>query len=357
VAVAVGRLGIGTRAPVAGSRTAPWWACGVVALAGAVVIGILTGPAGLPLGGSLVEVTDRVLPFDLDSGLTAAQATILWEIRVPRVLLGAVVGWLLAGAGAAYQGVFRNSLADPFTLGSAAGAGLGATLAIVYGPATGTWPLDPLPVASFAGALLAVAISYVLGTGVDRTRSATSIVLAGIAVAAFFTALQTYVQQRDTDTVQRVYTWLLGRMSTATWDDVRLVLPYLVVCSIGLLAMRRMLDVLRVGELEAAALGLHVARVRLAAVALATLGTAAAVSVTGLIGFVGIIVPHTVRLVAGASYRRVLPLSMLCGGAFLVLADVLARTLASPAEIPIGVVTAFFGAPFFLLVLRSRRRA
>jgi iron complex transport system permease protein len=358
VPTAAARLALGARTPVAGARLAPWLAGGVTALVGAVVVGVLTGPAGLPMAASLVEILDRLAPFaGLDSGLTTAQATILWEIRVPRVVLGATVGWLLGGAGATYQGVFRNPLADPFTLGAAAGAGLGATLAFVYGPTTTSWPIDPLPLAAFAGAIGAVAVAYLLGTSVEQGRSAATIVLAGVAVAAFFTAVQTYVQQQNTDTVQRVYAWLLGRMSTATWDDVRLVAPYLVVCSIGLLLVRRMLDVLRVGELEAAALGLDVGRARLGAVALATLATAAAVSVTGLIGFVGIIVPHTVRLLCGASYRRVLPLSMLLGGAFLVLADVVARTLASPAEIPIGVVTAFFGAPFFLLVLRSRRRA
>ena len=161
--------------------------------------------------------------------------------------------------------------------------------------------------------------------------------------------------QRNNDVVRQVYSWILGRLSSATWGDVRLILPY-VVFSCGVLLMhRRLLDVLRVGDDEATALGMNIRRVRLTVVLAATLGTAAAVAVSGLIGFVGIIVPHTVRLLVGSSYRRVLPMSILCGAIFLVLADILSRILADPAETPIGVVTAFFGAPFFLLLLRVRK--
>jgi iron complex transport system permease protein len=170
-----------------------------------------------------------------------------------------------------------------------------------------------------------------------------------------FTAVQTYLQQQNTDEIRQIYNWLLGSFSVATWADVRLVLPYLAVSAGVLLAHRRILDVLRVGPDEAGALGIHPERTRLIIVGAATLGTAAAVSVSGLIGFVGVIVPHAVRLLAGASYRIVLPVSMLGGAAFMVLADLLARTVQSPTELPIGVVTAAIGAPFFLFVLRSRR--
>ena len=237
----------------------------------------------------------------------------------------------------------------------AAGAGLGATIAIVYGPTTSGWTVDPLPLFAFVGAIGAVALTYAVGRTADRGRTAVTLVLAGVAVAAFLTAVQTYVQERHTDVLREVYSWILGQLTTSGWHGVVLVLPYVAVSSVVLLAHRRLLDVLRVGEDEAATLGVSTRRVRVTVVAAATLGTAAVVSVSGLIGFVGIIVPHTVRLVAGASYRRVLPLSMLLGAAFLVAVDVIARSLSSPAEIPIGVVTAFFGAPFFVLVLRTRR--
>src|SRR5580704_2904936 len=173
--------------------------------------------------------------------------------------------------------------------------------------------------------------------------------------AAQRTAVQTYLQQQHSQTLQAVYSWILGGLSLATWSDVTLILPYVIVAAGILLAHRRLLDVLRIGETEAGSLGVDVARLRLTVVMAATLGTAAAVSVSGLIGFVGIIVPHTVRLTAGASYRIVLPVSMIGGAAFLVLADVLARTVQSPDEVPIGVITAIAGAPFFLFVLRSRR--
>jgi len=175
-------------------------------------------------------------------------------------------------------------------------------------------------------------------------------------VAAFFTAAQTYLQQRHADSVREVYSWILGRLGTVGWSEVWLLAPYAAVSIVVLVLHRRLLDVLAVGEEEAETLGVRPARVRLVVVAAATLGTAAAVSVSGLIGFVGIVVPHAVRLMAGSSYRVILPLSVLGGATFLVLADLGARTLASPAEIPIGVVTAFVGGPFFALVLRSARR-
>jgi iron complex transport system permease protein len=179
-------------------------------------------------------------------------------------------------------------------------------------------------------------------------------VLAGVAIASFLTAVQTYVQQRDTEDLRKVYTWILGRLSTSTWSEVQLIAPYAVVCGIAMVLLAGPLDVLAVGEEEAATLGVRPARVRVVALAAASLAAAAAVSVSGLIAFVGIVVPHAVRRVAGVSHRRVVPLSMLFGGAFLAGADIVARTLRSPAELPIGVVTAFIGAPFFLQILRRQ---
>jgi iron complex transport system permease protein len=314
--------------------TVAWLAAGVIAVGVAVAIGSAVGPAG----------------FGWVRGWG------IMQIRLPRVVLALLVGWMLSGAGAAYQGVFRNALADPYLLGAAAGAGFGATIIIAFGrTSTHRWPIDPLPLAAFVGAIAAVAIAYALGA-ISGSRSTTSILLAGVAVASFFTALQTFIQQQHDDTLRRVYSWILGSLNQADWRSVRLVLPYAIVTTVVLLMHGRSLDVLRVGDLEAGTLGLNTARTRLLVIGAATMAAAAAVAVSGLIGFVGIIVPHFVRMVAGSSYRRVLPLSMLFGGAFLVLADVVARSAQSPREIPIGVVTAFFGAPFFVLVLRKRSR-
>ena len=325
-------------------------------LAGAVVAGLAVGPASLGLGAVLADLVDR-LPFvEVDSGLTDRQEAILTELRMPRVVLGGMVGATLAVAGAAYQGVFRNPLADPYLLGVAAGAGLGATVAIVYGPDTTSWTVDVVPLTAFLGAIAGMAAAYVLGRSAGSGRTTTTLILAGVAVASFLTAVQTYVQQRESDSLRQVYSWILGRLSTSGWGEVLLLLPYAALAIGVVLLHRRLLDVFQVGEEEADSLGVDTVRVRLLVVVAASLGTAAAVAVSGLIGFVGIIVPHAVRLVFGSSYRIVLPLSVILGAAFLILADLAARTLISPAELPIGVVTAFFGAPFFAVVLWTSRR-
>lgn len=302
-------------------------------LIAAAVVGAMIGPAG---------------------GVSRANWDIVWNIRLPRVVLAGIVGATLSLAGAGYQGVFRNPLVDPYLLGAAAGAGLGATLVFAYGrTSTSGWPIDPLPLAAFVGALVAVLVTYVVGASFGG--SGLSLVLAGVAVAALGTALQQYLLLRNSDVIKEVYSWISGRVSTATWDDVRLVTPYVLVSAAVLLLHRRHLDVLRVGDEEAATLGSDVRRVRLTVVIAATLGTAAVVSVSGLIGFVGIMVPHLVRLVAGSSYRRVLPLTIVVGAAFLILADIPGRVLEQGSETPIGVVTALVGAPMFIFVLRSRR--
>jgi iron complex transport system permease protein len=326
---------------------------GVVFLLGAMLTGALVGPVHIGVGDVLHTTAAHV--FGMRAPLRGASDAIVWDLRLPRVVLGVIVGGTLAVAGAAYQGVFRNPLADPYLLGAAAGAGLGATLAVAYLPA-GSLRNDLLPVAAFVGAAVAVLAAYVLGSSAGALGTSTSLVLAGVTIASFFTALQTFVQQQHVDTVQEVFTWLLGRLATAGWRDVLIVLPYSVVSWTVIIMHRRLLDVLAVGDEEASSLGVNVARVRLLVVCAATIGTAAAVAVSGLIAFVGIIVPHTIRLLVGGSYRLLLPLSVLVGGGFLVLADVLARTVISPGELPIGVVTAFFGAPFFAVVLKTSRR-
>lgn len=305
----------------------------MVLLAVAVLVGAMIGPAGT---------------------ISSANWDIIWNIRLPRVVLAGVVGSMLSLSGASYQGVFRNPLVDPYLLGAAAGAGLGATLVFAYGrTATSGWPVDPLPLAAFVGALAAVLVTYVVGASFGG--SGLSLVLAGVAVAALGTAIQQYLLLRNSDVIKEVYSWISGRVSTATWDDVKLVMPYVLVSSAVLLVHRRQLDVLRVGDEEAMTLGSEVRRVRLVVVIAATLGTAAVVSVSGLIGFVGIMVPHLVRLVAGSSYRVVLPLSILVGASFLILADIPGRMIEHGGETPIGVVTALVGAPMFIFVLRSRR--
>lgn len=318
----------------------------------ALLAGILVGAAGLTTRGVLLELVDALPLVSVDSGLSTRQQVILWEIRTPRVVLGAIVGAMLAIAGATYQGVFRNALADPYLLGVSGGAGLGATLAVVVGGSIGGALVPP---AAFAGGLIAVAATYTLGRSVGAGRSEVVIILAGVAVAAFASAIQTFFMQRHDDTLRQVYSWMLGRLTTDGWSQVRSVLPYVVVAVVVIALYRRTLDVMAVGDVEASSLGIVPTRVRLLLICVATLGTAAVVSVSGLIGFVGIVIPHAVRMVIGPGHRLLVPVSLLIGAAFLVLTDIVARTALAPSELPIGVVTAALGAPFFLMVLRRSK--
>jgi iron complex transport system permease protein len=334
-----------------------WAAVGVVALLAAAILGVLVGPVHIGLRTVVSALVAPIPWFGGGQSIDSSQASILWSLRIPRVVLGALVGGMLATAGAAYQGVFRNPLADPYLLGAAAGANLGATLAIVFAPGTSLIGVNVVPLAGFVGAAAAVAGAYALGRTVTGLRSATGLILAGVAIAAFFNAIQTYIQQSQTNSIRQVYSWILGRLVTAGWDGVLLILPYVVFSVAVIFLHRRLLDALSVGEEEVTSLGISARRVRLIVVVAATLGTAAVVAIAGTIAFVGIIIPHTVRLLVGRSYRVVVPLSLLFGAAFLVLADTAARTVAAPAELPIGVITAFVGAPFFIVVLRSARAA
>ncbi|HYM51372.1 MAG TPA: iron ABC transporter permease [Candidatus Limnocylindrales bacterium] len=343
------------RVPLAGLPRLPWlWAAaGVALLIAAAAVGAVVGPVHVPMRVVLQAVASP--PFLGSGGASSGPLAILWSLRFPRVVLAALVGALLAVAGAAYQGVFRNPLADPYLLGAGAGAVLGATIAIVLTQGATVLGISLVPVAAFVGAALAVSATYTLGSSLGGYRNPSTLVLAGVAIAAFFTAVQTYVQQVRSDSLRQVYAWILGRLVTAGWDGIAALVPYAVLGVGVILAHRRLLDALAVGDEEVSSLGVSPRRVRLIVVAAATLCTAAAVSAAGAIGFVGIIVPHTVRLLLGTSYRVVLPMSLLLGAAFLVLADTVARTLTAPAEMPIGVVTAMVGAPFFLFVMRSRR--
>jgi iron complex transport system permease protein len=335
-----------------------WLPASLLAVVLAVLLGTMIGPAGPVWWRVPLALVDHLPLISIDSGVSDREWSIIWNIRMPRVVLAGLVGAMLSVGGASYQGVFRNPLVDPYLLGAAAGAGLGATLMIAaWGDIGADWPVDPVPAVAFVFALGSVAITYLVGASFGGLRTTSTLVLAGVAMVSLLTAIQTFVLQRNSEVVREVYNWILGRLSTATWADVRLVLPYVALSSIVLLLHRRHLDLLRIGDDEAVALGVPVTRVRLVVVIAATLGTAAVVAVSGLIGFVGLVVPHMVRLIAGASYRRLLPLTIAFGAAFLILADIPGRTLTAPAELPIGVVTAFVGAPFFIVLLRTREIA
>lgn len=285
-----------------------------------------------------------------EGGLSSLDRTLLLQIRLPRVALAALVGAALATSGAVYQTVFRNPLADPYLLGAAAGAGLGATIAILGGQ---NGFQAALPLFAFLGGVLAVfATFFVSGSFYADPRS---LLLSGIAVGSFATAIQTYLHQRNSAVLRTVYSWILGELTVADWNTVKWASIYIFFSLSVLLLIAKQLDGLMLSDEEAYSLGIHPNRIRIIAVAAATLATATAVSASGLIGFVGIVVPHLVRGLLHRATNRALLTVAIAGAAFLVLADLGARTLLAPAELPIGVLTAFVGAPFFLFVLRARR--
>jgi iron complex transport system permease protein len=333
-------------------RVAIVTACIVVGLFAAIVGGLVIGPTSIPTWRLIGDMFSHVGIGH--STLSTLQSSVVWQIRAPRMVLGLLAGAMLAVAGGTYQGVFRNPLADPYLLGVAAGAGLGATLAIVdigNGVGTPSWT----PLLAFVGAMLAVTVTWLIGARSSSSNVAT-LILAGVAVASLLTSAQTFLQQQSSvGSLALVYIWLLGSLASATWGSVWLVFPYVIVCIAICVASGRALDVMSVGEDESRSLGVPVRRIRFVVIAASSLGTAAIVSAVGLIGFVGIIVPHIVRLLVGTSYRRILPISVLFGAMFLVFADTIARTVIAPSELPLGVVTALVGAPVFVVILSLRR--
>ena len=319
--------------------------CLLVALFSSLFIGVT------PLRPSsvLVEILNIIPLLNLNSNLSELEATILWQWRLPRVFLGFFVGASLAVAGAGFQGIFRNPLADPFLLGSAAGAGLGATFVIILNMNSWATNFDFIPVGAFLGALGATIIATFIGRIAGNAPAA--LLLAGVATASFLTACQTYLMQRNLMTLQEIYGWLIGRISTSGWSEVSLIGPCSLLCFFILFLHRKELDLLRLSEDEAISLGGNPKRTRRVIIVTCAFLTAIAVSVSGLIAFVGIIVPHLVRLSMGHSYRLIIPFSFFLGGTFLVFTDIMARVAIAPAELPIGVITAFLGAPFFALIL------
>ena len=320
-------------------------ASAAAALLIACLLAVSFGPVNLNFGSII-----RTL-LGLPNGLENQDRTLLLELRLPRVVLGALVGAALATSGAVYQSVFRNPLADPYLLGAASGAGLGATIAITNG---GGNLHALLPIFAFLGGVLAVAATFLVAGKLFADPS--TLLLAGIAVGSFATAFQTYLQQRNSAALRPVYSWILGQLTVANWDVVRWAGVYIFIALFVLIRVSKVLDALMLSDEEAYSLGVSPQKIRLIAVAAATLATATAVSASGLIGFVGIVVPHLVRgLTKRATNRSLLSIAFV-GAAFLVIADLGARTLLAPAELPIGVITAFVGAPFFLFVLRARNR-
>ena len=321
-------------------------------LLGCLTLGLLVGPAGIGPWETLRVLLNHVAGAGFDVSRQAD--AIVWQIRLPRVLLAGIIGGTLAFSGAAYQGVFRNPLADPYLLGVAAGAGLAGSVAIVLDAPLSYAGFSLLPVVSFAGAITAVLLAYGIARSAGQTPN-TTLILAGITVSSVAVAAISYILIVDTQSSSTVLAWLMGSFNGSGWRDLSYVLPYALPAAVVIFLHGRLLNVLQLDEQEAAHAGVDVQRTKAIVLLAASLATAAAVSVVGIVGFVGIVAPHVVRLLIGPDYRRLLPLVVLVGASFLILADVGARLLVSPGELPVGIVTSFVGAPFFLLLLRRQR--
>jgi iron complex transport system permease protein len=326
------------------SRISPFL-LNLILLLVAVVLSVAIGAVGISPG-----VLARLLVGEAGAGEEALK-TILWQIRLPHSALIALTGAALAGSGSAYQGLFRNPLADPYLIGVASGAGLGAVLAMSLPSAAQVLGLYTIPAAAFAGALLTVSIVYLLARRGSYVPT-TSLILAGVAVGSFATALTSFLMLRSEGELRRAIAWLLGGATFNGWQPVLACLPYILISLMALSLSGHALNVLQFGDEQAQQLGLPVERAKLLLILAASLAAAAAVSFSGVIGFVGLIVPHLARLLWGSDYRRLIPLSILGGASLLLLADLLARVWMAPEVLPVGIVTALAGAPFFLWILK-----
>lgn len=330
-----------------------WLLCGLAVVGVIAVISSARGPVDIPPSAIVGIIVHRLRSAGGTTVWPASWETIFFTIRLPRVLLAGMTGLVLGVAGATYQGLLRNPLADPYLIGVAAGAGLGATIAILIIPGfarnSGTVALF-----AFLGALGSTALIYNLAR-VGRTTPMSLLILAGVAVGAFLSSIMSFLMFTGGQQLRQVLSYLLGSFALAGWPQVTGTLPYALLGLLGMLIFARSLNVLQLDEEQAALLGLDVERVKLILIAAASLATASAVAVSGLVGFVGLIVPHAVRLVWGPDHRFLLPMSGMVGAGFLIVADSLARTLFAPEEIPVGVITALCGAPFFLYLLHQKK--
>ena len=326
----------------------------LLVLLGALILSVAIGPIYIAPQTVIGLVVERLGGAVQQADPAGIFGTILFEIRLPHALLIFLTGAALAGSGAGYQGLFRNPLADPYLIGVASGAGLGAVIAMSI-----HWPADLLglyvvPAAAFAGAVLTVMIVYGLAR-IGKSLPTTTLILAGVAISSFATSLTSFLMLRSTEELRRATGWLLGGSLMSGWQPVLAVLPYVLLGLLVLLASGHALNVLQFGEEQASQMGLPAERVKFWLILAASLTTAAAVAFSGIIGFIGLIVPHLVRLLWGADYRRLMPLAIVSGGTALLLADLLARVVLAPQILPVGIVTALAGAPFFLWILRRSK--
>ena len=322
-----------------------------------IVIGIACsiGTADISFADVWRVLLSKLPGVNIDNGISGTVSTIVIDYRLPRILLAGLVGASLSTAGATYQGLFRNPLADPYLLGVAQGAGLGAVIGFML-PFSGSAMIGSIPMMALCGGLISTVTLYFLAR-IGKTLPMTTLILAGVALGAFLLAITSFLLTRAGDKLHGILFWLMGSFTNSEWKEVYVLLPYLIIALIPIYLYSRPLNLIQMDEDQAKQLGVNVEKVKLILLLAATLVTAAAVSFAGCIGFVGIIIPHAVRLIWGPDYRFLLPLSTIVGAIFLILTDTLARTASGNAqEIPVGVITALIGAPFFIYLLRQKKR-
>lgn len=324
-----------------------------------VLISIYTvtiGPAEISFQAAMSIILAKI-PFiqqriDL-AQYSEVQLTIIWSLRVPRVILAGLVGGALGVVGASFQGFFKNPMADPSVIGVSSGAALGATLAIVTGMG-GFLGFLRIPIFSFTGALLTTFLVYTLGR-VGNKVVVSTLLLAGIALSSFLQAMISFLMVMNAEKMEKVYFWILGSFANRNWEHVQIAAPLIIVGVLLLMLFSKELNAMVFGDSTAHHLGIDLEKVKVIILVLASLTAAGAVAVCGIIGFVGLIIPHIVRMLVGPDHRILLPMSFLVGGIFMVITDTVARTIFAPMEIPIGVITAMFGGPFFIYLLKKKK--
>lgn len=289
-----------------------------------------------------------------NDGIKEVYSKIIWNVRLPRIILAGMVGMGLSVVGAAFQGVLGNPLADPNILGVSSGAAAGATVAIVSGISFNFLGLGIIGILAFIGALITVFMVYVLSFASGRS-SDVRLILTGTAVSSLLSSFISLVMAMRRDQLEKVYLWTLGSFSAATWGKIAFLSIFIVICSAVIIAFSRELDILTLGADSATSLGVPVKHVKKLIIVVSSLIVAACVSVSGIVGFIGLIIPHCVRLLFGPSHKKLLPYSMAVGAIFTIICDTIARTIAAPSEIPVGVITAVFGAPYFIFLLQKTR--
>ncbi len=323
-----------------------------------LIVGLVAsslGAVNIPISDTLAIVLNKIFGVYIKTTWPEVSENILINLRFPRVILAGIVGAALSISGAAYQGLFRNPLADPYLIGSASGAGLGAAIVFLTGLPLLAFGGGLLPIAAFVGSISAVTLAYLIGRR-QGVLGVSTLILAGVAVSSLAGAITSLLMIKSDPNLRPLMSWLLGGFSGSRWIDVFILLPYILPPMFILILYSRTLNILQLSELHAQTLGVNINRTKTIVLLAASLVTASAVAFSGVIGFVGLVGPHVVRMIWGPDYRHLIPMSAILGAGFLIIADLGARVIAIPGELPVGIITAFFGAPFFIYVLRTNNR-